>query len=447
MEHYFSIQLSKNVFYREDLGIVPSVSRIGDPERLNLKSLLVYGISIDCIPILRRRYCFVDRPLSIREFLSGFWQSKFGENVAHLSGLPDCLVFDRKLKGLIDESVFEWLTNTQVSFRWSNGREKRFTAKMRNLQEYPFLLASETTGKQQLRLETLNKHQNDRSRYLTLDPKQREYAKQNSGRSYDVRCENDIYNQDITIDLDQLNINSVHDEYNQEYVIEYGYDNYPYLMTYDSRNQHEIVNSQIIREDITPFVRLHPIGIAGIAKTLGLTKHKLKKYLSGGDELSLDEEYKLCGLISAELREGIYENYLQLNNEARIIWCHHGSEKDVNKAWETITNGGNSIRATEVIPNDGRVDPSYRLIVIQEYDSKANLLLFRRGERTSTRLDDQNPYINFTGQELIPPFVYSQLLALTCAAGKDLHSYKSAVRKLEKLQSMIEDVLPEPSWY
>lgn len=138
MKQYFSIQSSKRLFMTDQDGILESDQLLGREciSHNGLTPLLVMAVADARLKLRRCRYFLPDQPLSAATLLSEFWSVNVPNNL--LIGVPDELVIDKRLQGVLSEAFFEWLTPL-CAWSWSDTKDRAFAAKMRLLQErqYP----------------------------------------------------------------------------------------------------------------------------------------------------------------------------------------------------------------------------------------------------------------------------------------------------------------------
>ena len=159
LRHYFTIQACNKVFLHESYGILRSVERLTGTDKHGLTPLLVFGVHIEGAPLFSHLYTLQNKPSSITAFLSSFWSIEHSSpELNHLSGAPDVLVVDKRLHKVLDREFFSWLEGLNISYEWSNGKNKSFAAKVRRCQEYPHLWddEGEDEDREFLSLKTLN---------------------------------------------------------------------------------------------------------------------------------------------------------------------------------------------------------------------------------------------------------------------------------------------------
>ncbi len=171
--HYLSAQMCKRCFYNPDYGIVRTLDAFKNHDHYRLEPLVVVGVTHAEFPISKMRYFRQSDRISITAVLTDFWSKTFisiDDKSIEVQGVPDILVIDKKLKGLLTKGFFQWLSKVNVQYRFSEGKDRRFTSKIRQFQNFPDIfirddketlseiahVTDETKEKYQLSLDQLN---------------------------------------------------------------------------------------------------------------------------------------------------------------------------------------------------------------------------------------------------------------------------------------------------
>lgn len=156
MKHYLSIQRSKNVYWRDDLGVIRTLEKLRHPAPLQLEPLLVLGVFVESVPLKKIQYCAMNEPKSVRGLLESFWYDTPTEK--GIIGKPEALIVDRRLYKALSNDLLEWLDSISVLWEWSDGKDRKFSAKTRQMQDFPSmcLLQQKVPGGGFLTVQMLN---------------------------------------------------------------------------------------------------------------------------------------------------------------------------------------------------------------------------------------------------------------------------------------------------
>lgn len=139
--HYLSIQEAKRVFKRNGYGVCQCDDIIPNYSDFGLTPLLILGVMQRDLPVTFQKYCSREVPFSATTLLHEFWTKVYSNPFGGaITGIPDLLVIDCRLKSALNPNFFRWLEQAGVPFEYSNGKDRKFTAKVRNLQALPNLL-------------------------------------------------------------------------------------------------------------------------------------------------------------------------------------------------------------------------------------------------------------------------------------------------------------------
>jgi hypothetical protein len=157
------MQRSKRVFWREDFGVMRSTDMLGQRtvDQFGLEPLLSVGIMYGNLPASFIQYYRSGSPISISDLLLQFWAPDTRFDRYSISGIPELLVIDRRLRGALHDEFFQWLQQL-CQWRWSDEHPntKQYAAQIRCLQSFPhiFIHDSDVTL-ERLEVAELNKHQ------------------------------------------------------------------------------------------------------------------------------------------------------------------------------------------------------------------------------------------------------------------------------------------------
>ncbi|PSU31703.1 hypothetical protein [Photobacterium lutimaris] len=138
--HYLGAQLSKNCFINPSYGVVRTNETIQNHQLFGLEPVVVIGVTHADFPIRHRKFFKLDESLSLSGILGEFWSrsieiSEVGAGI--ISGCPDKLIIDKRLRNLIKDEFLAWLRSQDVDYEFSDGKDRKFAAKMRFLNQYP----------------------------------------------------------------------------------------------------------------------------------------------------------------------------------------------------------------------------------------------------------------------------------------------------------------------
>lgn len=136
--HYLCMQRSKRVFWREDFGVMRSTDMLGQRtvDQFGLEPLLSVGIMYGNLPASFIQYYRSGSPISISDLLLQFWAPDTRFDRYSISGIPELLVIDRRLRGALHDEFFQWLQQL-CQWRWSDEHPntKQYAAQIRCLQQ------------------------------------------------------------------------------------------------------------------------------------------------------------------------------------------------------------------------------------------------------------------------------------------------------------------------
>lgn len=132
--HYLSIQTTKRVFALKGYGIARSYEAIANPEDFNLERLIFVSVSHANLPITFTEHYYVSDSISASKLLSKFWSLSMYQKL--ISGKPDKLIIDKRLRDVLYESFFNWLDQHEVEYEFAEGTNRSLTGKFRTEQQY-----------------------------------------------------------------------------------------------------------------------------------------------------------------------------------------------------------------------------------------------------------------------------------------------------------------------
>lgn len=218
LRHFFSIQKSKTVFWNEKYGVLRCHDRLSNAEKHGLTPLLVYGICVDGLPLSNVYYSPPNQPVAAQDFISLFWTTDFNlEQLAHIVGIPDTLVIDKRLNGVLHDSFLNWLNNTKVNYVYSESQDKTFTSKTRLFQEFPHIFpnlgAAPQINTDFLSIAKLNQEMLQRSHAntITLEKQHHVFISELLGRNAKSTIFTDYQQLDFDPNSSQLSIKTNND--------------------------------------------------------------------------------------------------------------------------------------------------------------------------------------------------------------------------------------------
>lgn len=135
-EHHFYVAVAKFLFHHQEYGIVyvQDSIKIKDAEQYGLSPLILYGLTVDKLPI--RWMCFtpVSQPKALQDVLLEAWSNAEG-----LRGRPDILRVNRHVAQASPDLVRD-MAKIGVQVEIADAKEKFLPASLRSAQKFSRLL-------------------------------------------------------------------------------------------------------------------------------------------------------------------------------------------------------------------------------------------------------------------------------------------------------------------
>ena len=441
MDHYLSIQRSKNVFWRDDHGLVLSNDKLAFPAPLGLEPLMVMGVFLDHLPAQAICYFRESNPHSIRTMLSWFWSKDQGIDSLPdgIKGKPESLVIDKRLKNVISDHLFEWLDSEGVEWTWSSGHDKRFTAKARQLQDLPYMgfssycprppsinnpNAINTLNSSASRMSSLDTMSTEKMDYLKASSKIREYTHFQD----DYVAEYDPFS-------DSLYVRGMNDVKTENLEITMEGNGYVRIAARSDLTEKQAIFQEDMRQLLHSCIITHPAFPKLMAAHIECTQTYLKEFLAGRKELSHTQAAKLFNFMNFKIDE--YCGMVPAST-AHVFVIQKATKYQTGQLFVEISNGGDFMYCREVTPEGAWADPDFRLVCAKSHSGIQSLVAIPRDSKASLSLDTEGEIINFEGTTFIPVSLYDKLLDVAKKAVAHPERHQEHCKQLYKVRLTIE---------
>lgn len=394
--HYFYVGIAKFLFHHPMYGIVSvrDPIKLKDAARYNLSPLILYGLTVAGLPIRWMTFTSVDQPKALRDVLLDAWLNADG-----LRGKPDILLINRNIEKFCPNLVGEMKT-IGVHVEVADAKEKSLPAALRSAQNAsPWLLRKRGREK----------------RPLT--------------RTLQELCLDAQYDHDASIREDRRGMSSIkiHHDSQQwlglpsqipELIVTNVLDWKPgaWLSSWESSlppDQPRYFNTDAINgtmwlligenktentntDDNVEFDNSHnstteivknlvacwPNSPKEIATAVGVTLRELQWFMSGKAVLNRQAYFALQDLLSIEYNEFLCE---YVGTGPYVLMAK--TPMALKETYENLSGGGNACPC-EIIPSQGAADPSWRYVLINNYDAPPSIVMAPRGAKISEHLPD-----------------------------------------------------------
>lgn len=383
LTHYLSVQRSKRVFWHDNYGVMRSDDMLGQRtvDKFNLEPLLVLGIMYGHLPASVIHYCRAGSPVCLSELLLQFWTPDTKYDRCAISGMPELLVIDRRLRGALHASFFEWL-EPLCEWCWSdelpNG--KQFAAQTRCLQSYPYIFNRDSKEPlERLDVVELNKHQRPLYRQLgfsSAPPKQRSLLAELSGSARAVPAGLSGIGPDVDTTSQAFFCYSPQNdtELDAIYWRKGDLQEYGWLEASKSpENAFEDRENAWLQEDVATLMLMQVGASARLAKHFQLSISALRRKILSDRDLNSMFNCEVRSLLGIDIEQ---ESSLAATSGLLLSIDAKFPMRKAESVWCELTCGGD-YRSVEILPEVefGKPEPDWCYIVILEYNTPILLRL------------------------------------------------------------------------
>lgn len=420
-EHHFYVATAKHLFLHTEKGIVfvSDPIRLEDAEKLDMKPLLLYGLTVPGTQIEWLTFSLLDTPRSLLDVLLDGWKNAHG-----LRGYPDKLKINRHITKACPHLQTSLDLIGVISLEVADGKDKKFSASLRVAQQRALEIGWSTRKGGIKDLKSLNDYAlNNHIERI----KHREWS-----------CVNRVVNEQAT-EWMQLPFNATNaalDYAKQDWVagawLSSWEANLPlnqkshfwldekwsccYWLISGADDDSEDVDDTNYEEEwdrccaikAKIMVDCWPNTPGDIATAIGITAKQLLWFINGKESLPANERDDLSELLGIEPST----DYIDYDVIGPCVLIAE-SPKKCESAYDELSNGGDIEYSVEVLPENGTPDPSWRYVVFAAYRSSPNILMFQRGSKTTDHLGNKI-LMNYQGERTVPAVVYRDVVS-TCA--------------------------------
>lgn len=424
-EHHFYVSTAKHIFLHEEKGIVfaRDAIRLKDAEKMGLTPLILYGLTIPGTQIEWLTFSTLDNPRSLFGVLLDGWNNAHG-----LRGYPDKLKINRHIAKACPNLKHSLADIGDISLEVADGKDKTFSASLREAQhlvlEYGWSMDIRNDQAldniEQLNTYALNVHQEHiNRRKWEWCPKT--LVKERASKWIELP-----FNQsNVVLGFSKLDwvvgnwLSSWETNVPHNQKVRYWRDEPTsgcyWLISGENEDNEDVDNINYDEEwnrccaiKAKILIDCWPNMLSDIANAIGVTAKQLQWFLSGQSELpDIQREY-LSELLGIE-PSSEYVDYDVIGPCVLIA----ESPKKCENAYNELSNGGDLEYSFEVLPENGRPDPSWRYVVFAAYGSNPSIFMFQRGSKTTDHLGEKL-LMNYRGERKVPAEVYRDVVS-TCA--------------------------------
>lgn len=425
--HQLSIQLSKTLFITESGLVVHLLENtlISEAIEAKLKPLLIYSINIEGMSCRFVQFSSIDKPLSLVSFLNLAWSE------INKEGMPQVL---KVSKILMDQ--FPWLTDftnqLNIELVIADGKDRSFTANQAAAQgiakDFHYSNSPRDNDHNISSLPVVAEMNKPRyfqdgwlygnfglvssmeakaiSDYKQLD---KSYISSNIRFNPDWNSfpsENDwlLHGQKGIAPRSLLTIkNDI-----ARSVGEISYEEFSDSEEYDGNNILE--GNDLVKK----LLNCWPQSKSSVAKGIDVTLKDLEWYLAGKKGLDEPSFYSLCDYIDMGAHhEFQYEDGSPLYVLSGNYLLQAGNKlTHIDNIFYELTNGGDCTYKVELLPDNGRPDPSFRFLLFGRH-LDFNIIVFNRSSPAVSFIDVKKHHSNSGAESVvIPTKMYSDILRL-----------------------------------
>ncbi len=422
-EHHFYISSAKHIFLHVEKGIVfaGDAIRLNDAEKLGLKPLILYGLTVPGTQIEWITFSTLDNPRSLLGVLLEGWNTASG-----LRGYPDKLKINRHIAKACPNLKSSLADIGGISLEVADGKDKTFSASLRVAQHRVLEYGWRNRNGQTIRnIEQLNKHALD-VHQEHINSRRWEWGPNNLVKERASKwIELPVNQSNVVLGFSKLDwtvgnwFSSWETNVPNNQKMRYWRDDQTsgcyWLVSGDNYDNEDADNINYDEEwdrrcaiKAKILIDCWPNPITDIATAIGTTAKQLQWFLSGQTELPNIQRDDLSEILGIE-PSSEFVDYDVIGPCVLIA----ESPKKCETAYDELSNGGDLEYSFEVLPENGRPDPSWRYVVFAAFGSNPSILMFQRGSKTTDHLGDKL-LINYQGERKVTANVYRDVVA-TCA--------------------------------
>lgn len=417
-EHHFYVATAKHLFLHTEKGIVfvRDAIRLKNAEKMELKPLILYGLTVPGTQIEWLTFSLLDKPRALFGVLLEGWN-----NAPGLRGYPDKLKINRHIANACPHLQNSLGHIGGISLEVVDGKDKRFSASLRVAQQR--VLEFGWSNQNECVINDV-KALNDQALNDHIErTKRREWA-----------CANRVVNERATewmalpfnatnVALDYAKPDWVAGSWLSSWEV-----NLPlnqkthfwrdeespgcyWVLSGENEEINDITDEEwdrccAVKAKI--LVDCWPNSPGDIANAIGITAKQLHWFLNGRAALPDTERDDLSELLGIEPSTD-FVDYDVIGPCVLVA----DSPKKCTTAYDELSKGGDIEYSVEVLPENGIPDPSWRYVVFAAYGSNPNIFMFQRGSKTTDHLGEKL-LINYQGEMKVPAAVYRDVVS-TCA--------------------------------
>lgn len=427
--HQFSVQQSKHAFYSDagDEALANIPLSADDAALLGYKPYLIVGLYLEGLGQHSLRLACAKAPLNPAQFLVSQWES-----LPNFFGRPDRLKVHRAVAQAWPE-LEAFVSSLGVRYEVASGHDKSITAGMRALQEnaryagwgplrdgtQPFSMASAAATDRwpQYDLERMLHEKKTRERAQELSKRPR-WSLPGGTQLPDLAWADEALFAIGQKSIPRVSAVSVLRREDRFVVLgDRLQDDTGDSVLWLGEHAFEDVGGGVmvprsadpellfmVREDIAAVMDSWPTGIAGLARKTKITKQRLQDFLRPTGELTQDELNRLLAAVNIEFQEYGSSALGDIVLVAR-------KRKQIHRAHDTLSHGGDLEFCAEILPANGNPDPTWRMVLAHGHNGFSTLILFDRASPISAMLDEPSMHlINQTEAERIADSKYRKWL-------------------------------------
>ena len=421
-EHHFYVATAKHLFLHGEKGIVfvGDPIRLEDAEKLDMKPLLLYGLTVPGTQIEWLTFSLLNEPRSLLSVLLDGWKNATG-----LRGYPDKLKINRHIAKACPQLQTSLDQVGAISIEVADGKDKKFSASLRVAQQRALEIGWSTWNSDIKDLKTLNEQTlNDHNERI----KRRDWG----GVPNRVIHERATEWMQLPFNATNASLDYAKPDWvagtwlssweaslprNQKTDFHFWLDEewsncYWLRRCTEDENEDEIDYDKewdrrcAIKAKI--MVDCWPNTPGDIAAAIGITAKQLLWFINGKEALPDNERDDLSELLGIEPST----DYIDYDVIGPCVLIAEGPKK-CETAYDELSNGGDIEYSVEVLPENGTPDPSWRYVVFAAFRAEPNILMFQRGSTATDRLGNKL-LINYQGERTVPAAVYRDVVS-TCA--------------------------------
>lgn len=450
--HHFSVQIAKYAFWSAQRGEAVSNMpiRAVDARRLGYEPYLLFGLSIEGLPIRRLHFVRFDAPQNPADFLFMAWR----EMKAFL-GLPDRL----KVHGLVDKAwptLGPFIRELGVEYEVAEGSDKSFIIGLRYHQEEAGMLGScldmnstpdgsrlndivrRNDGFDLKQLEFYVVRPQDRSVFARLTERKARPVPEDlvapamnaaSPALFDVGQSNIAHVPAVCVNRAR-NITFLLDR-------DFEDEGLPLLVADEEVLQQSASKDDFfeLRDCLKPLIECWPGGINEVAGIIRMSRRRLEAFLTGRGELTQDEMEGLLYFFQAERDdEGHFEALGSYFLQAKKV-------VNVTASYNALSHGGDLQFGAEILPLCAAEDQSWRYVIVWPYEGRASVFMFPRGNKVTTLLEaGARRLVNLGEPAAVDNALYQAVVRAAARIGQTSRAYGHIMTELnERIERTLGD--------